>query len=234
MKNILNEKSSINLTGRILYTTKFVDQVDFENKNILNIGCGYGWFELDALKKGVSRIVGIEISAKDLEITRNNITDERVGFAVGNATDLPFDDNRFDVVTAWEVLEHLPKEREEKMFEEVNRVLKNNGIFYLSTPFFNFLSNLFDPAWYFGHRHYSLKELTKLAESNCFKIEKYCIKGGIWEMLYVLDMYISKWILRRAPVFSKLFKKKAEEEYNNQKNDKYDLFIKFKKINKHS
>ncbi len=59
------------------------------------------------------------------------------------------------------------------MFSEAYRVLKKGGVFYLSTPYDNFFAKIFDPAWYFGHRHYSLNRLKNFAELNGFIIDKY-------------------------------------------------------------
>jgi len=230
MKNIVNEKPSEVLCGRLLYTTEFVDDVDLSDKKVLNIGCGYGWFELNSLSKNIGDIIGAEISENDLTTAKNNVINNRVSFVVSSAIDIKQDDKIFDTVTSWEVIEHIPKKTEKKMFEEVNRVLKDGGIFYLSTPNKNILSNLLDPAWYFGHRHYSLDKLAKIANHNGFEIEKYSIKGGVWEMLSVVNMYISKWILRRRPIFLNFFINKSKKEYNKNKNYSYDLLIKFKKI----
>ena len=75
-------------------------------------------------------------------------------------------------MTSWEVLEHIPKDTEKKMFNEVNRVLKPGGIFYISTPYNNVISNIFDPAWWLiGHRHYSLEKVKKYAQDAGFEIK---------------------------------------------------------------
>jgi len=132
-------------------------------------------------------------------------------------------------VTSWEVLEHIPKNSEKKMFKEVNRVLIKNGFFYLSTPFNNFFSTTFDPAWYFGHRHYSIKFIKKLAEENGFEIKKIITRGGFWVIFGAINMYISKWIFRRKPFFDDLINTKADQEYLRI-NGSANIFVKFKKV----
>jgi ubiquinone/menaquinone biosynthesis C-methylase UbiE len=135
MKNLLNEKPNSKLIGRLKFTVKkFIKEKDVVNKKVLDIGCGYGWFELNALKRGVKEIHGIEITDEDLKTVRENIKDLRAKFKKGGALKLPFRDNYFDTVVSWEVIEHIPKNTEDRMFKEVSRVLKKNGIFYLSTP----------------------------------------------------------------------------------------------------
>ena len=135
MKNILNVKPDLDLNARLVFSNELVDIADLKNKRVLDIGCGFGWFELNALKKGVKEIAGIEISAEDLKAARSNIKDGRAVFKIGGALKLPFKDNYFDTVVAWEVVEHIPKNTEDKMFKEVYRVLKKKGTFYLSFSF---------------------------------------------------------------------------------------------------
>ncbi|MFA4999779.1 MAG: class I SAM-dependent methyltransferase [Patescibacteria group bacterium] len=229
MENIINEKPATELHGRTLFNTIFVDDSDIKNKTVLDVGCGYGWFELSAVKRGCSKIIGIEISGEDLKTAKENIDNDRIEFKTGSAIQLPFNDNEFDSIVSWEVIEHIPKNTENIMFREVKRVLKNNGVFYLSTPYNNFFSNIFDPAWWLiGHRHYKKNDLIKFAENNGFKIEKIVLNGGWWEILGINNLYIAKWIFRRAPFFEDLFNKKQDEEYRQEKGFT-NIFIKFRK-----
>lgn len=228
MKNIINEKPTKKLYGRLKFTTQFVEDLDIKEKNILNIGCGYGWFELNALKKSVKKIVGTEISENDIKTAKMNIKNKNVEFNVSSAIDLPFNNDSFDTVVSWEVIEHIPKNTENQMFSEVYRVLKKGGVFYLSTPYDNFIAKILDPAWYFGHRHYSLNRLKKLAESNGFIIDKYYTKAGSWEIIAMLNMYISKWIFRRKMFFENFIRNKVDLEYSKPTGF-FGIFIKFKK-----
>jgi SAM-dependent methyltransferase len=224
MKNILNEKPSHDLHGRLLFSTRFVSDEDITGKNVLDIGCGYGWFELNALKRNVNKITGIELSEKDIETAKKNIHAENVEFhTYANEKDetvirLPFDDEQFDTVVSWEVLEHIPKNMETQFFKEAHRVLKNGGVFYLSTPHRHFFSNLFDPAWFLiGHRHYSVKELLEFGQTASFSVEKALRGGGGGELLAINTLYISKWIFRRPQFFKDWFDKKLDIEYNKEK-----------------
>lgn len=229
MKNFLSEKPTETLHGRLLASVNFVDDVDIKNKNVLDIGCGYGGFELNALKKDVKEIVGIEISTEDLKTARDNIKDRRAVFKVGEALKLPFKDNCFDTVVSWEVIEHIPKNSEWKMFNEVYRVLKPSGKFYLSTPNNSFFANILDPAWWLiGHRHYSFKDLTKFSNKSNFKLVDQKIVGSWWTLLSIIDFYLSKWILRRSKVFSDFIDKKEDKEI--LLSGFVNVFLKLKKI----
>jgi len=215
MKNILSQTPGMQLSGRTLFTVKrFVNKRDVKNKIMLNIGCGYGWFENWAIASKVKHITGIEIDEPSLKSAKQ-LQSQHASFKVGSAIKIPFKDNSFDTVVSWEVLEHIPKNTENKMFAEVARVLKKGGTFYLSTPHQNFFYCIFDPAWWLiGHRHYTRERVESFAKNNGFKIEKFILRGGWWEIIFMLNLYIAKWIFRRQPFLEEAFKKNLNQEYS--------------------
>lgn len=228
MKNILDEKPNHDLSGRLLASVMFVDDNDIKNKVVLDIGCGYGWCELNFIDRDVKKIVGIEVTEKDLETIRKNIKSDKLELHVSSATDLLFSADSFDTVVSWEVIEHIPRGDEKIMFSEVARILKPGGAFYLSTPHRSFFTNILDPAWWFGHRHYSKDHLVKYAQDTSLEVEDVKIKGGWWSLFYILNMYISKWVLMRKPILEPFFSEKEHLEYMSD-NGFANMFIKFRK-----
>lgn len=231
MKNIINEKPITNAHGRTLLNVVFVDKKDYQNKKMLDIGCGMGWFELIADLKGCDSIYGIEISEQDLLAAKKNINNNKIHFKVGDATNIPFTDNFFDTVVSWEVIEHVPKQAENKMFQEVNRVLKVGGSFYLSTPHNSILSKITDPAWWLlGHRHYSDRQLINFGQQNGFQINRIIIKGGFWEMLSIVNLYSQKWLFHRRPILEQFVTKKVDQELLGGDRGFIGISVKYTKV----
>lgn len=227
MKNILKDTPETKLNARLLESLSFVDEKDLKDKKILDIGCGFGWFELHALKKRVGEIVGMEITREDLATAKKFIKDTRASFVIGGALKLPFKDKSFDTVVSWEVIEHIPKNTEQMMFSEVYRVLKPSGKFYLSTPYNSFWSTLTDPAWWLiGHRHYSKKILQKLGKDSGFGVNKLYTKGRFISVLGVLNMYIAKWVFKRRSFFENFFIEQEKKEYK-KRNGFYGIFVRY-------
>jgi SAM-dependent methyltransferase len=215
MRNILAEAPTATeqLHGIRLRATRFVAEDDIRGRDVLDIGCGYGWFELFAISKGVRSIAGIEVSEQDLETARRHIDLPNVRLDVASATSLPFADESFDTVVCWEVLEHIPPNTERKAFQEICRVLRPDGSLYLSTPHASISARLFDPAWWLiGHRHYSIVGLRQLAESAGLTVDVLEVRGGRWLMASILNLYIAKWIFRRPPFLADYVNRKVDSE----------------------
>jgi len=198
----------------LLHTKRFVADRDLRERRVLNIGCGFGWFELLALSKGVDSIVGIESSHYGLEVAKQHISDQRVSLGVGSANALPFAAGTFDTVVCWEVLEHIPKGSEPRCFAEVRRVLKEGGAFYLSTPYASLVASALDPAWWLiAHRHYALDSIRAFARQSNLRVEVLRVVGGWWDLISLWNLYVSKWILRRSPLLQARLNRKLDMEY---------------------
>lgn len=214
MKNVLDERPTDERHGLHAWVRDFVLPADYRGRDVLDVGCGFGWFELAALERGARSVVGIEPDAAGLETARRHVARPGVELRVAGATDLPFGDASFDTVAMWEVLEHLPKGSEPRALAEIARVLRDGGALYLSTPHTSLRARLTDPAWWLiGHRHYAPARVAELAEAAGLRVEALETKGGWWQILHVNDLYASKWILRRRPLFERPVVRRVDREW---------------------
>ncbi|MCD4760841.1 class I SAM-dependent methyltransferase, partial [bacterium] len=97
-----------------------------KDNKILDIGCANGYF-LDKLKeKGYLNLYGADIGnyLKD-KVHQHQVVDF-------NVERLPYDDKSFDLITAFQLLEHL--ENYFLILQEVHRILKPGGVFIFSVP----------------------------------------------------------------------------------------------------
>lgn len=228
MKNIINEKPNTKVVGRLARTIQFVDRIDIRGKDVVDVGCGYGWFIWNILKQKPRSVTALEVSKYSLSTASKYFRGKKVNFVIGSGEKIPLS-KKIDTIVAWEVLEHLPKDTELKMFGEAKRLLRKDGVLYLSTPYRSFLSIISDPAYFLiGHRHYSKKSLINLGVKTGFEIEKLEIAGGFFSALLILDMYFAKWIFRRRPFFESFMRKKDHNEYLSE-NGKVDIFVKYRK-----
>jgi SAM-dependent methyltransferase len=188
---------------------------DLKDRDVLELGCGYGWFSLNALDRGVRTYTGIEPTADSLATVVKHVTASNARLMVADALDMPFDARSFDTVVCWEVLEHIPQGSELRLFTEVRRVLRDGGTFYLSTPHRSIRSMVFDPAFIpLGHRHYAKGDLTRLAKWSGMRPTDLVAVGRWWQVASSCNMYVSKWILRRGLVLKRTFDRQADREFS--------------------
>lgn len=107
---------------------------NLKGKNVLEIGCGGAQCGIAMAKKG-AKVIGIDISNEQLKFARYLAEKNKVNIILyqGDIINLKqIKSNTQDIVfTAW-ALHYV--DNLEKCFKEVYRVLKNGGIFVLSTP----------------------------------------------------------------------------------------------------
>ena len=100
---------------------------DGTDKAVLEVGVGMGADHVEWAKSHPSRLVGVDLTPMAIERAHEHIT--LVGLTsellVGDAENLPFSDETFDLVYSWGVLHHTPDT--ERAFAEVCRVLRPGG-----------------------------------------------------------------------------------------------------------
>lgn len=187
-----------------------------ENCKLLDIGCWNGNFVLSFCK--VNKIPQIEILGIDFLVQAIRCAHEYVKgvtFLNASALKLPFRDKIFDIISLWDVIEHLPVHSELKALSEINRVLKKKGVLFLSVYNYHPTTNLLDPAYLLGHTHYNINLMKNFLKAAGFEIVQVDLKEGWGELISALALYFYKHLLKKPrPKFyenliNKGFKKKG-------------------------
>lgn len=134
-------------------------------KSIMDLGCGTGAvLERIHQQNGEAQLFGLDLSENMLERAKQRLG-LKATLTVGDAENLPYDDNSFDLVYCVESFHHYPNPL--KALSEIKRVLKKGGEFllcdfWISSPARQ-LMNLFIRFGDDGDVHiYSKQEITKL------------------------------------------------------------------------
>ena len=71
---------------------------DFAGKDVLDLGCGYGWHCKYAAEQGARRILGIDASEKMLATARERNADEKITYRKCGIVEYDYPENTWDVV----------------------------------------------------------------------------------------------------------------------------------------
>jgi len=143
-----------------------------EKGRLLDLGCAFGYL----LK--VAQLDGWEVAGLDasLHAVNHAQTTLRLPVQHSDLSEIPFPDDSFDIITMWDVIEHLPDPM--KVLKACRAKLKPGGLFSLITPdCSSFSARLFGSKWVEyqkPHEHlyfFSRKRLSQVLESMGFRME---------------------------------------------------------------
>ncbi len=164
---------------------------------LLDFACAAGYFHETAIRRGWEGH-GVDLGQwTKLAADRRGLPNLHVGLL----KDMGFPEGHFDVVNATEVLEHLPRPKDD--LAEIRRVLRADGILHVTVPNYQCLAilvrrNLFSLNAPPQHINYfTPKTLTLLLEQSGFQVLQLSSGGGLnWENIIgreiesdILDAY---------------------------------------------
>jgi SAM-dependent methyltransferase len=135
---------------------------------VLDAGCGVGYgtaFLADAAR----RVVGVDRSQEAIAYAESRYARPNVRFLVGDLLTLDQPDDAFDVVCAFETIEHLPDHG--RFLAQVRRVLRPGGAFLVSTPRVQETTDA--PANPFHERELSTPDFERLLRADFAQVELY-------------------------------------------------------------
>jgi SAM-dependent methyltransferase len=98
---------------------------------ILDAGCGLAYGTKMLSQSGGDEVIGVDLASAVLDSVRADMP-ANVRLEVGDVRDLPYQDDSFDVVVCFEVIEHLDEPG--VALDELTRVLAPDGLLLVSSP----------------------------------------------------------------------------------------------------
>lgn len=195
----LLKKRAVTLNHFWIRYFKPVTKLSAKRPRLLDLGCGVG--KLLRRVEPYYETVGMDISEWAVEYCNSNLKTTKV--TQGDITNLSsFSDGYFDIICAFEVLEHIKKEELPGCLNEIKRCLKKGGILLITTP--NLLSPLLKvkkSQWhgFTDKTHISLmkpEEWAKLINSVGLDM-KYQYGSGLWDTPFIpiIPAVIQKYLI---------------------------------------
>ncbi len=151
-----------------------LETLNLDNKTILELGCGGAVMTKKLASNGENRkIIASEVDKiqheKNLKLNIENIQ-----FEDYPAEDIKLEDETVDIVLMFKSFHHIPKENMPKALSEIKRVLKPNGLVYISEPLYqgdqNALISIFHEEKY--EREVAFENIKKAVDDGIFKLFK--------------------------------------------------------------
>jgi|DEB19_MinimDraft_2_1074335.scaffolds.fasta_scaffold05796_2 2-polyprenyl-3-methyl-5-hydroxy-6-metoxy-1,4-benzoquinol methylase len=151
--------------------------------NLMDLGCGLGYFLEGAVKDKTFDCIGVDISDDTIKYVKDTF-----GYEVKNESEIDnLPQNNYDVITQWHVLEHVHFLNER--MKQLNNLLKHDGTLFIAVP----NSNSWDAKKYKEYwdgydvprhlYHFNKKSIKLLMEKHGFEIIE--IKPLIFDAPYI-------------------------------------------------
>jgi ubiquinone/menaquinone biosynthesis C-methylase UbiE len=103
-----------------------------KGKKVLDLGCNTGYGS-KIISKTASSVVGVDVSKEAITAAQKRYRNsQEIRFKLIDGKQLPFDNNEFDMITSFQVIEHIV---DHKIFiGELKRVLSSSGLAVFTTP----------------------------------------------------------------------------------------------------
>lgn len=166
---------------KVLFGNHLENKIEFlPNMHVLDVGCGFGNNLIPFLELGYE-CAGTEVTddmaAQTETILRQKGYETRI--KKGFNTALPFNDETFDILLSINVIHYESSEEDiKKAFQEYRRVLKKNGILFLSTT---------------GDNH-EIKRKAKLVGNSLYTIQNHDFRDGTTMFFFDNPKYLEKFL----------------------------------------
>jgi 2-polyprenyl-3-methyl-5-hydroxy-6-metoxy-1,4-benzoquinol methylase len=141
-----------------------------DDGNLMDLGCGLGYFLHGATKDSTFKSIGVDISDDAI-----NYVKKRFGYEVKNESELDsLTQNSFDIITQWHVLEHVHLLNERML--QLKRLLKKNGTLFIAVPNSNSWDAKHYKEFWDGYDvprhlyHFNQKSFALLMDKHGFKV----------------------------------------------------------------
>ncbi len=190
-------------------------------REVLEIGCGTGYVLHGLSKFKNLKLTGAELHVEGLKFAKRRLPN--VDFLQMDARKMPFKEEEFDIVGAFDVLEHI--EEDEVIMNNVYKILKQKGLLFITVPQHKWLWSTQDEASY-HKRRYTRKEIVdKLSKAN-FNI----IFASSFVFFLLPLMFLSRLIKRKSTDKEILVYDYGELIFNPVLNRLFDYLMRFDEI----
>jgi ubiquinone/menaquinone biosynthesis C-methylase UbiE len=102
-------------------------------KRVLDVASGEGYGS-HLLASVANSVVGVDLSAEAVAHASAKYAKENLQYIAASCTQIPLPDASFDFIVSFETIEHIDEASQRAFLAEVDRLLKPDGVFLISSP----------------------------------------------------------------------------------------------------
>lgn len=197
---------------KIIELIRVIINFNFNNRNpikLMDVGCGDGYLLKEiAIQFPQINLFGVDLSQSRVETAKKFVPTAML--ETGDAQNIPFGEETFDVVVCSEVIEHCPNDL--KVLAELYRISKSNSFLILTAPNLYTLESIskaligrriVPPSYHL--REYSYYQLIRKMREAGFKVLKFqCIGFYIPKMsLFFRSRFATTFLFSLAKLLPK-------------------------------
>lgn len=146
-----------------------LSRYDRASANVLDIGCGRGYFLAALQSFGYKYLYGVDLSPADIEKAKLFVPN--IEFHCQDGRDyLCSNKNGFDIILIKAVMEHIPKEEVLPFLIDIKQGLKVGGVAIVDVPNMDWIFATHERYMDFTHEVGFTKESLRQVMNNCFSI----------------------------------------------------------------
>ena len=112
---------------------RYVFASQFSSGVCLDCACGSGYGSV-VLSEKCKEVFGIDKSEEAIDFANKENSKDNILYSVKKAEDMDFAIGYFDTVVSLETIEHIKNSHLETFLQTVDRILKDGGVFIVSSP----------------------------------------------------------------------------------------------------
>ena len=138
-----------------------------EKQNLLEVGCGNGVVSKHIARKYLLNVTGVDVDPEQVQLAQGGVGDmPNICFLEVDATNLPFQDNEFDIILSFGVMHHISNWLD--ALGEIRRVLKPEGYFIYADIIFKELMAKLGRSFKHSYGVATMHELNSFIQENNF------------------------------------------------------------------
>lgn len=194
-KMYLLENSHFWFVGKRYFIQAYLNIIKSRVDGILDLGCGTGGTTKFLQRYG--KVTGVEKNPSAIFLAKKR----GIKIVKGDAEDLPYKKDSFDLITLFDVLYHKDVKNVEKAVKEVRKVLKPTGFLLITDSAFDILKSSHGVSVFEGRR-FTLKNLEYILNKSGFEIIKSSyIFLSIFPLILFKRFFVDKLIKSESDLF---------------------------------